>query len=42
MVMEVFTNMKLLRSTTILLMVFGLALVMSACSGGNSPVAPGN
>jgi hypothetical protein len=40
MVMEVFTNMKLLRSTTILLMVFGLALVMSACSGGNSPVAP--
>lgn len=40
--MEVFTNMKLLRSTTILLMVFGLALVMSACSGGNSPVAPSN
>jgi hypothetical protein len=42
MVMEVFTHMKLLRSTTILLVVFGLALFMSACSAGNTPVAPSN
>lgn len=34
--------MKLLRSTMILMLVLGMALMVAACSGGNSPVNPGS